>query len=267
MSESKESYANETVLENTPDEYLAVVFKYADWIDISYKKLAAQYKKNFKAIRELYMCAYDKVPIEILTIAQNKEPVEESFRLIRKRYMESLIQNEYVQMLEEMSAMHREVKSISGTINDMVDTIPYLEELFADNRQSSNIGKETKEILNERSATNQENYEIDIEESKNINKKRENKSNKFQESFMKIKEKVSENLFRSKVSPVVYIQGMTENGFSTEQITFILECIDMGMNKRELDNIAISPKLPIEMMEKLKNMQLEKRKGYQKNGK
>lgn len=265
MSKNKEEY--ETILENTPDEYLAVVFKFADWIDTSYKKLATQYKENPKAVRELYLCACDKVPIELLAIAQKKEPFEDSFRLIRKRYMESFIQNEYLQMAEEMSAMHKEVTSMSGTVNDIANTIPYLEELFVDSKPQNSIGKDVEEILKQTISANKEKDVLILKgQSEDVEEKDDSKTG-FGEIFIKAKKKISEILFENQVSPVSYIQKMTEKGFSTEQITFILDCIDTGMHKRELDNIAISPSLSIEMMEKLKKMQLEKRKGDLKNGK
>ena len=139
---------------------------------------------------------------------------------------------------------------------------------LADSKPSNGIGKDAEEILQKRNIASKENDEIVLTvESENINEEKRGRTNRLQESFIKVKKKLSENLFQSQVSPVFYVQKMTEKGFSTEQITFILDCIDAGMHKRDLDNIAISPKLSIEMMEKLKKMQLEKRKEYQKNGK
>lgn len=261
MSKSKEEY--ETILENTPDEYLAVVFKFADWIDISYKNLAVQYKENPKAIRELYLCACDKVPIDMLTITQKQEPIEEIFRLARKKYLETLILREYTQPMEEMkpttSFVEKEIKSMSETINDIEENLPNFDELFLETSDSNPVSD--VEMLQKESNINK-----NIDERTKLEEK-ESSARKIFKSISKLKKCISNYFVRNRISPVSYVQEMTKNGFSTEQIAFVLDCMNEGMEKRELDNIIISPSLPVEMMEKLKKMQLEKRKEHEKNGK
>ncbi len=61
----------------------------------------------------------------------------------------------------------------------------------------------------------------------------------------------------------VFIERKISEGFSGENLDFILTCIEEGMSQKEIDEVA-SPKLPVEVMQRLK--ELNQRKGEAKNG-
>lgn len=270
-------------LSASAEEYLWGVIYCADWIKPAYKKFADAYRTNPKALRELYLCFCDKVPETALKEATKNDRVDVAFKLCRKEHLEKEWLGEYAQKLQELSSISgeigMEVKQMSGTVSNIADAMPDWDAMFSKeipdvlpaqtvSTELSSKGNKTVKQENVRveervSETTTEssliNGDLDHKDTKRVISNEKGKGN-----FIKvIIKKVSEIFHPEK--PNQFIIDLYNQGFSDNQINFILDSIEMGMTKEEIDKIA-DPKISVEMMTKLRNMHFKK-KEESKNGK
>lgn len=269
-------------LSASAEEYLWGVIYCADWIKPAYKKFADAYRTNPKALRELYLCFCDKVPETALKEAAKNDRVDVAFKLCRKEHLEKEWLGEYAQKLQELSSISgeigMEVKQMSGTVSNIADAMPDWDAMFS---------KEIPDVLPALTVTT----ELSSKSNKTIKQEKTSKAEKVLEtssapsedkiektatqsvipkkkgkgSFLKLlKKKVSE-FFHLKSNPSRLVLELYSQGYSDSQINFILDSIELGMTKDEIDKIA-DPKISVEMMTKLRNMHF-KEKGDMKNGK
>ena len=79
----------------------------------------------------------------------------------------------------------------------------------------------------------------------------------------KPKKKMDFLLRRKERSRVRYIECLLKEGYDTEQLDFLLDCIEEGMTKDEIQQFA-SPKLPVRVMQRLKSIGVEGREEHGK---
>lgn len=284
----KEKEINKEPLMSKGDEYLYATITMADWIHDSYKKFAEKYRNDGKILRELYLCFCDKVPIEVLTIAAQKEPVEGSFRVCRRKHMESEILKEHSNELEEIKHitedMEADVKSMSGTVNYIAAAIPALDDLFSSNeipedKSSVTVSMPIKEKKSTEAVMSNENGKqkkhkeetaaVDdlpkANEIVNVAKMSENdkadtkrKKNKGK-LITYIKMKLSEIISKYEKDPARFVIELYAKDYKDEQINFILDCIETGMKVSDIEKFA-DPKISVDMMIRLRDMQENKKK-------
>lgn len=241
-------------------QYLYAVIKEADWIEEEYKQFAEKYKKTEETLIELYLCISDKVSLDVLELVELNEDVAEAFRECRRNHLEAEFLKKYSRDIRQIkyiaTATEREVKQMSGTVKQIADNIPTFEEMFM--QPVENTGNE------------------DAKETKKSTKKTAKKTDDVipkkevvEELKPQVYESSSENTIKSvlpkqnpitailkKRSPAKYIESLVKEGYSKEQIEFILECLEDGDSIREVKEFA-SPKIEVELMRKLRKMKKE----------
>lgn len=227
-------------------KYLHAAFMEAPWLSAEYKELAEKYISEPKIIRELYLCACDGVKINILQIAETKKPIDESFRRCRKRHLEERFLKEYSQELESIKAISssvaNEVKSVSEKVNHIAEHIPSMEEMFPQTEPPKDVPTEQ--------------IKSNLQPSSKIEVTVKNESRQRVELLKHIG-----HMFQGKKNMTKYMESLVKEGYSMEQINFILDCIEQGDTIKDVERYA-SSKLDIDIMKKLRAMQ----KGGSKNG-
>ena len=259
------------------DEYLYATITMADWINDSYRKFAEKYRNDGKTLRELYLCFCERVPIEVLRIAAQKEPVEASFRVCRRKHIESEILKEHSNELEEIkhitAGMEADVKSMSGTVNYIAAAIPALDDLFSSNemqedKSSVTVSMPIKENKSKEAEHKEEAAAVDdlpkaneivnvakISENNTDTKRKKNKG----KLIRYIKMKLSEIISKYEKEPARLVIELYAKDYKDEQINFILDCIDKGMKISEIEKFA-DPKISVDMMIRLRDMHENKKK-------
>lgn len=256
MEENKNNATLQASQRPTADQYLATVVRNAEWIDVQYKRFSEKYRNNPLVMREIYLCACDKVPLDLMTIAEKKEPVDKSLVLCRRKHLESQILGTYSDELEEIrniaTILENDVKSISGTVNHIAENIPSFDEMFPMAPPSSNnieMPQKTESCKK-------------TEEMEYIPKQRivTQKKTKEQGTIGKLTNKVSNLLHKVKRSPAAFVIDLYSKGYQDVQINFILDCIEEGLSEKDIMEFA-SPKISVEMMRKLKELHKKEREG------
>lgn len=245
------------------DKYLAAAIKSYDWMDETYKAFAERYQDKPKELREIYLCACDGVPLDLMAVAENKEPAAESFSWIRKKHIEAQMQRRYADDLEEIRGISREleqdVKNISDMVRSMVEYVPFFDEMFPEilgvgRRLAEGQEKTVAEKAQENRNKNTESSPEDFKTNGMVEPNRLQSSNS-QSSFERLKEKVSTRFWQNqKKDSSRFIQKLYLAGYKPEQIDFVLDCLSEGMTEREIKHI-IAPMFPVELMQRLKELE------------
>lgn len=231
---------------NQAPEYLFAAFMEADWIDEKYKSFGEKFRKEPKIIRELYLCACDGVDINMLHMAETKEPIENSFRGCRKRHLEERFLAGYTDDLNALkvisNAMVSEVKKVSQKVTHIAEHIPSMEEMFTQTEPpKESVNEQQEKIINK----------VPVADRIEVSVKHEKPSfmSNFREGFFRLKR------------PAKYVEKLVSEGYSEEQIAFILDCLESGDKIKDIEAFA-SPKITVELMKKLRDVQ----KGELNNG-
>lgn len=117
----------EVEVSNKAYEYLYATIQTADWISDDYKKVAEMYK-NHAALKELYMCIYDGVNIDVLEVLAIDDDIEEVLKKCRKKHLESDFLRRYSDVVDRINVIttktEYEVKNMSNTVKYIADTLP-----------------------------------------------------------------------------------------------------------------------------------------------
>lgn len=241
----------------TADQYLITALNMADWISADYKKLADTYKSEPFVVRQIYLCASDKVPIDILKAAEKIEPIEDSFKKVRRNYLEQTYLGSYSYKLEEIKAIAKslgnEVKNMSGTVKHIAENIPSLEELFPSEPYSEN-GNEADVLdmaIENEDKKNVRYIRMQVHEEKPVSAS-QNYVNEEPYFLRRWKDNVRNILDRRK-NPTEFINELYEKKYNDEQISYIISCIEEGLSEKDIEEF-ISPKFDVEMMKRLRKL-------------
>lgn len=249
------------------DQYLITALFCAEWISAEYKTLADKHRNDPLAVRQIYLCACDKVPIDILRIASNTVSVEESLKKARQKYLEKKYSRAYADELHEIKSitnlLRKEVKNISGAVKHIADTMPSSEDTYFPSEPETETGNSVEENQANNNGTN---VQEKMEKYQQQQKKEKNGIPKetltdYAGIFWKLKANVK-NIFDKKKDPIKFINELTAQDYSDEKIKFIISCFEEGLTEEQIRKF-ISPKLDIENMERLKNLYF---KGDKQNG-
>lgn len=258
--------------ENKPDayQYLYATIQAASWISDAYKKFAEKYKETKKPLQELYLCFCERVPLDILQMAELSEPVENSFRSARRKHIESELLKNYSSELEQLKAItaetENEIKQMSSTVNIIAEAIPTFDELFMapmdieETKEVSNVLQNEKMSDAPKDVKKHDGLISGTSEGQLVNTK-EKTVNK--DNWIKKVTKKLTNLLRLRNNPTSMVVNMISEGYSEQQINFILSCIEEGMSESDIQSFS-DPRIPIEVMKKLKEL---KEKENLKHGK
>ena len=270
-------------LSASAEEYLWGVIYCADWIKPAYKMFADAYRTNPKALRELYLCFCDKVPETALKEAAKNDRVDVAFKLCRKEHLEKEWLGEYAAKLQELSSISgeigMEVKQMSGTVSNIADAMLDWDAMFskeipdvlpAKTVSTELTSKSNKTVEQEKSPAVERALKLALdassknEERIHTDTERVISNSKGKNAYIKVFIKKVSEIFHPE-KPNQFIIDLYNQGFSDNQINFILDSIEMGMTKEEIDSIA-DPKISVEMMTKLRYMHFKKKEEV-KNGK
>lgn len=249
-------------------QYLYAVIKEADWIDKEYKHFAEKYKKTEKPLIELYLCICDNVSLDVLQLVELNEPVEEAFRECRQKHLESIYTKKYSNDIRKIkhiaAATEKEVKNMSGTVKLLAENIPSFDEMFSHpmDNEKDEVSQEKKGFLkNESKAENDKKEKVEHKSNEYFEKRNysTNVNKPGKTSFQKFLDKQNSifSMYKKK-SPAKYIETLVKEGYSIEQIDFILDCMEAGDSIREVEEFA-SPKITVELMKKLRELRKKER--------
>lgn len=232
----------------TAEEYLWGVIYFADWVKPAYKKFADAYRTDSKALRELYLCFCDKVPEKALKEAAKKGRAAAAFARCRKEHLKKT----WMQEAENMDEVPP-------------DAFP---EVFSDELQEEPPEKPKAPEKPKPPETAKSPEKPKPPEKPKTPEKTEQAEKHKTEGVIPGKRKTCDFIqqLRNIVggndtlqdNPSRFVIELYAQGYSDLQINFILESIELGMTKKEIKKIA-DPKIPVEVMEKLRNMHLEGR--------
>lgn len=261
--------ASEKSLVGKGIQYLFATINSADWIDDSYKRFAEKYRNEEKPLKELYLCFCDKVPLELLIAAEQKEPVEFSFRLCRRKHIESEILKEHSNELEEIkhitAGMEAEVKSMSGTVSYIAAAIPTLDDLFQSDEmpEGGSVSDESISIKANMQETeierNERGGKKEHKEESQVLCKEKTEFHCIGRLIKCIKMKLSEIVSLHQKEPARFVIELYAENYKEEQINFIMDCMEKGMKVSEIEKFA-DPKISVDMMKRLSRMQNNIRK-------
>lgn len=223
------------------DNLLALLQKSEAFVSKDYKNIALQYNTNLQVLREIYVCACDNVPAKDVITMLEKENAANYLRQLRYKMIANDIIGEGKNKLGDISAIADTIQgklgSMEKTIKNLHDNSSELNELFVDLQPPS--GAMVMSVA-------QDNHHAKDKSSKKANYA-------VADTFKK--KKLNR---RQKKNVAAYIGLLKEEGYSSEQISYVLDLCEGGMKPTEIEEF-IHPGLTIEMMEKIRTMKQNKK--------
>lgn len=200
--------------------YLAALMQYAVWIPEGYKKLVVK-GISIEMLRELYLCACDGIPLKKVQEAQREENGVKTLIKLRREHLRKSLLKEQEQKLADLQKrmVVAETKIIEQ--EHMISNVP----------KSGTFEKEDK-IGKAESENNPEEIK-----SVHIQRKR--------------------HWMMRGESTVSFLTEIMKD-YDAKQLRFILDCIEEGVPVKRI-RAFISPVLPVEVMQRLK--EIEQKKG------
>lgn len=267
---------NELEQPRSISDYLSTVILRTRFFTDEYKEMAKRHQGNGELMLEIFMCGIDDVEIELLKTIENEPNAVEMYKNARLLHFDKKFSKKYKEEFESMkngfSAMTREVQSLSGKVEQLNETIPSLEELFHQTHPTveQTVKNVYEEELNESALVGTEETEEDTldkqAEKEEVSVKENNTESDFEETKAKDVPKLSANVFgklidgflrKRRYNPSKFVLKLYEEGYKDEQICFILQCMEEGLSDCEISKF-ITPKMTVEMMERLKKLYLRK---------
>lgn len=260
----------------TGEQYLLALLRCADWVPGPFKHLAEQYKTNTEAVKELYMCACDDVPLnDIMETVEAQEPEKLALGLhvIRMKHLRSGRSDhaEIKRVKEKAARLEREVKELSGLVRGITEQVPGFDAMFPDAgpgeeggtgfeisgaQEGTALLKEAERVQTESAGA--KGAQKDVPESGTQNGKKEKRMSRRPGWKQKaLKDKVRRPFWKKEKSVPDYVEELLEAGYDTEQIDYILSCVEEGMGIRDIKKFA-SPKLPVSVMRRLQVLEQQK---------
>lgn len=285
MDEEKKEQKKKQALPGTGEQYLLALLRCADWVPGPIKHLAEQYKTNMEAVKELYLCACDDVPlndIEEIVEAQEPERLALGLHAIRMQHLRSG-RGEYAEIKrvkEKATRLEKEVKELSGLVRGITEQVTSFDAMFPDAGLGEEEGikfeipgapgetappKEAERLRRERG--DEKGDQENVPESGTQNGKKEKRVLRRPEGKQKALKDTGRRPFWKKEKSVPdYVEELLEAGYDTGQIDYILSLIESGMSIKAIQKFA-SPKLPVDVMRRLKALEQQKEeKKEQKRG-
>lgn len=243
------------------ERYLMAAFNKGEWIPAEYKCASTECRQNPKAFCELYLCACDRVPIDLVRMAIANEPMEANLKKVREQYLEKKYRDTQHSIVNELAelvdTLQRKVISITDVQKPLKENVDEIDEMFAQEPSGEQKGKRMDD--DSENSRPWENRMKEFERTKVKNSKisksgvRENGTNG----------NLFSSLFKKKFSATALLNELYKNDYSKEQIDYVVECIEEGLNEKEIRTF-ISPKFDVDTMKRLRRIYV---KGETDNGK
>lgn len=237
----------------TGGQYLAALMKCADWISTDYKSLAAENMADVEFLKELYMCACDGVPVELAIGARKEWDPQAALHLVRMACIRDAVTVRGQDDEEEKRNMGFAEPGFFAMFPENQG------ELLRPREEDPFSGKEEGNLARKA----EERPYGDVSEKELRQEERFPWGGKFQEgryigNFLR-KMAGRDRGMKVKGKKITrFMEECLNEGYDKEQLEYFLECMEKGMTPREIKRAA-SPKLPVEVMRRLH--ELERRKG------
>lgn len=237
----------------TGGQYLAALMKCADWISMDYKSLAAENMADVELLKELYMCACDGVPVELAMGARREGNPQAALHFVRM-------------------ACIRDAGTVRGQDNeeekrDMGFAGPGFFAMFPEGQEEP-LKPRRGELSSSKEegglAEKAEEGLYDDVSEKGLGQEecspwdRKCPKGKIIEKIFRKMEERNRGMKVKGKKITGFMEECLKEGYDREQLEYFLECMEKGMTLREIKRAA-SPKLPVEVMRRLH--ELERRKG------
>ncbi len=259
---------------------LYAVITLADFVKEDYREIAKRYRDKPEVLKEILLCACDGVDPNTMQTVEQKLPVDQSFSYIRRKHWEKKLFNRYHEELESImhtvNSIESGMRAVSGQISVIEDRVPTMEELFSNlapqepeeavavesfsNVPPQVVKQDMATVPKEdvpNSGTNSFIKDVGLLVSKHRIYRKQKAQVKKQEKTATLKPK------KEKEPLSKWFSELDKQGYTPEQLEFILSCIDEGMDRAAIERI-IAPNLSIDIMKNLKRLELKKEE--EKNG-
>lgn len=258
--EEKEQAPKKKVQKSTQGEqYLYALFACADWITEEYRALAEAQAGKKEVLKELYMCACDGVDVKKAEEALTRRAKENALRALRRKKMEEEAlagqSKNAEEMLKKTGELEGQISDIREFLNRMAEQMNGLEAAFPKTDvPESGTGEETGDDVPKSGTQKEEEGSVPESGTQKETEDSVPESGTHTRRFHKRKKKSPGNTKKA-ADFIAYLQ---EEGYTGEQLDFLMDCLLEGMPVSSIKKIAASPALPVGILEKLKNMELRK---------
>lgn len=246
--------------DNQSTECLKTLLQDAEpFVNDDYRNIALQYSTSLQILREIYSCACDNVPAkEVQGVLEKKNDASYLRQLRYERIVNEAIgdgKNKLADLSAIADTIHSKLASMEKTIKNLQENSSDLNELFVDIKPPKDavVMSVAKNGLSagayvrsmDRSTTGENNTTALY--GRNTASANEGADSK--RSYSR-KRRLTH---RQKKDAAAYIALLKEEGYTSEQISYVLDLLESGMKPAETDSF-IHPGLSVEMMEKLRLM-------------
>lgn len=233
------------------EQYLGALFKCASWISPAYKEMAEKAKGKLEVLKELYLCSCDGVSEEKALETLDKDNPEVMLRFIRQKCVEERATKGYEEELKEIrkaaALVRHEMQDMKEKMDVITEKVPSIAAMFPEEEP-------VKEIIRKKELVSSENEKEQLavpESGTNVVTEKEQGVKKWKDKI----HKTFSTLLKSRTESIhKYVESLLEEGYTDEQLSFLLDCLEDGDTPEQIRKYA-SPKLPVEVMKRLKMME------------
>ena len=228
------------------EQYLGALFKCASWISPAYKEMAEKAKGKLEVLKELYLCSCDGVSEEKALETLDKDNPEVMLRFIRQKCVEERATKGYEEELKEIrkaaALVRHEMQDMKEKMDAITEKVPSIAAMFPEEEPVKDAVEQpvepVKEIIRKKEQVSSEN-----EKEQGVKKWKA----KIHKTFSTLLKSRTESIHK-------YVESLLEEGYTDEQLSFLLDCLEDGDTPEQIRKYA-SPKLPVEVMKRLKMME------------
>lgn len=245
---------------------LYTVIMQAEFIGPEYRTIAGRYKNKPAILKEIILCACDGVDALVMQAVEQKVPQDASFSRCRRKHWEKQLFQSYHEELESIlhtvNSIESGMRSVSSQISVIEDKVPTMEELFQ-NKIPQDVSDivEVDELSDVKAPLiNKDSIEEGVPNfgtsslMKNIGEviKNHAASKRRMKEYERARQKEQSRPPLSK-----WFSSLEKQGYSSEQLQFVLKCVEEGLEREQIMNI-IAPNLSVDVMENLKKLEMKK---------
>ena len=250
------------------DAYLYTAFRKAEWLPEEYKTAADRFRELPAVLNELYLCACDGLPFEKAAEALEKKPAEAALKMVRRKYIADAAAGGYEQELEDVKARARQMEEQVGRITRDIDRIAEgmygMDAMFPAPEESGKPeGSPHISSREEPPDAGQKRRMPAADAGAGLLPEQKEEPVRMQPDAGMPKTGMAaffKKLCRSREQKLSkYVETLAAQGYDGEQMDFLLDCMEEGMDMDEIRQFA-SPSLPVHVMRRLKELTRRKEK-------
>ena len=224
--------------------------------------MAEKAKGKLEVLKELYLCSCDGVSEEKALETLDKDNPEVMLRFIRQKCVEERATKGYEEELKEIrkaaALVRHEMQDMKEKMDVITEKVPSIAAMFPEEEPVKDAVEQpvepVKEIIRKKELVSSENEKEQLavpESGTNVVTEKEQGVKKWKDKI----HKTFSTLLKSRTESIhKYVESLLEEGYTDEQLSFLLDCLEDGDTPEQIRKYA-SPKLPVEVMKRLKMME------------